>query len=1168
MASTSPFDPFEALGVPRDASAATIKAQFRQLARRYHPNRQQGPEESKAALSDAFHTVRHAYKQLIDDNKRRRYVELLRLAEEQQHLLSRMADLLRESEHETGHSEAKDGDLSSDADDEDLPQMGLVRRQTVLKRSSTIKRSLEIASPPRKGRPPRLPTQAPASSKSEADYFARRRQKLEKLRRRELAAFETYKNAMVEKFEAEAEAESTREMYERAQWKREYFERAPRETTERLRSLQHYLGAIRAFGQLQPRRKNRSTVSYSEQILSTEDLVSGGYLDPNSATAHSSGRPSHSRAWSSDISNDQQTSSDEHSSGPGTPRPPTSFTWHRRHSRNTSLDDAFILPIISHSSELSRSSIPEHAPFKMLVKQPTGFRELVGNGNDNDDESSPESASMTPRTPSPGVFDCSSRYVMVGNQRLAAALRPARARTPSPSGATRAGAARPNGVSSHSSHQAVEPCHFLIKRIGKLEYRVIPTSFVHELSLAEKAKLLLEPDAEADPTDLLARLRVLDRNVSTKFEVKTDILESFRFRLIHKDHGVGSIDHDGFVALSYRRRRHAEKHQDHITLPLDEEMYQAVLEETGNLPLWLDQISIDGTSRLETAVSMSAMDMVYRSARLVVVALDDVELEGHEGTVLENHMEEYTKMTHVSANKRFRGKQPPYLDTRDELYGVLRKILRSSWFKRAWCRHEMRLARDHIFLVPCKSPGSWSGRNVVRFTTTCFTHLLALAIEVPFEPDVEKIKPALYAFFRDRSKLEPHERHLHSHHGNFTTVIAEVFGMEAGGDPRIPARQRAADALKDKVSIILNTMECGLAITQELRDPRMHFTTAEAHYMLLTLALAAQDPGALCSVGPPMRLVQADTNSPLTPTATSTWLFEPTNVDAGLNNYHTLGRLPADACIYTGLEMGEHYVQLDLKFLNRAEARHVHRADEDPDNLHFSRRFIEVCNVRKLGRNRARYLMTDTSANRHFGSMAEVYEQTLACVFACGPDWVEDICERYGVNRWKQDGEATWNLLVALKNTAGEWPEHAWGNQAAGFLVDFVNFLIIRGMPQRQILHREAWRPVWVATENGGRILTFVPPGEIMPAIPTALLDPDYVHLARLWVLQPRTMLAGPSIHIPSSWTLLGKSVIFSDDLAVQQLHSRSETWLEHQKVFGREDPEIQRLLRERSLYV
>ena len=126
------------------------------------------------------------------------------------------------------------------------------------------------------------------------------------------------------------------------------------------------------------------------------------------------------------------------------------------------------------------------------------------------------------------------------------------------------------------------------------------------------------------------------------------------------------------------------------------------------------------------------MDMVYRSARLAVVVLDDIEFDSHEAQILENHMHEYAGMTHVAPGKRFRRKQPAYLDTHEDLYQVLGKILRSSWFRRAWCRHEMRLAKDHIFLVPCNTPGTWTGRSVVRFTSQCLAHLLALSTEVPF----------------------------------------------------------------------------------------------------------------------------------------------------------------------------------------------------------------------------------------------------------------------------------------------------------------------------------------------------------------------------------------------------------------------------------------------------
>ncbi|KAF2216608.1 hypothetical protein CERZMDRAFT_89923 [Cercospora zeae-maydis SCOH1-5] len=460
----------------------------------------------------------------------------------------------------------------------------------------------------------------------------------------------------------------------------------------------------------------------------------------------------------------------------------------------------------------------------------------------------------------------------------------------------------------------------------------------------------------------------------------------------------------------------------------------------------------------------------------------------------------------------------------------------------------MRLAKHHIFLVPCKRPGTSSGRDVLRFNGKCISHLLDLSTEVPFEQDVESVKPALHAFFRDRSKMAADERKMKLHHGNFSTVVAEVFAMEAGGDPRIPAEQREADARKDKIAIILNTMECGLTISERFRDPMIHLSQNQCYQDLMLLSLAAQDPGALCSVGAPL---------PITDHVHS-WIYTPTVSDSGLNNTKTLQHLPDRANIAVSTNGTEHFIQLDLKFL-KSGRREQHPLD--PDALALARDFIAVCNEKKLGRNRKRYLMHDRKANLLFGSMEEVYTETLACVLICGPDWMSDVCQRYSMSRWRVDLKGAVELLVALRNTCGRWPSQAWNERATAFVMDFVNFLIIRGLPSRQILRPEKWRPVWVPTAPGGKVVTFVPDGNrhIRPAVPTILVNPDYVHLARLWILEPRPYpTENKDLNlIPNheEWTLLGKSVLFSDDLSLGQLTSHDGFLKESQKVFGRRRP-------------
>jgi hypothetical protein len=697
------------------------------------------------------------------------------------------------------------------------------------------------------------------------------------------------------------------------------------------------------------------------------------------------------------------------------------------------------------------------------------------------------------------------------------------------------------------------------------------------LNSEEKSRLLgAEASTEIDPAMLLARLHAIDADVAQKFEIKQDIKESFNFRLIYSNKAPARQQQNSYIALSYRRKLQVEKTGAHFTLPLKPEIFQAVWEERQSEAegLWIDQICIKQDSDFERTVSMSAMDLVYRSARRVIVALDDIELEYFEGEILQAHMNEYSSMTHVAPRQRFRRKQPPYLESHDSMFKIVRKILRSSWFRRAWCRHEMRLGKHHVFLIPCKRLGTGSDRDVLRFNGKTIAHLLDLSTEVPFESDVEAVKPALHAFFRDRSKMLPNQTEMTLHHGNFSTVVAEVFDMEAGGDPRIPAEQRLADARKDKIAIILNTMECGLALHKDFRDPSRHLSPNECYHDLLLLGLAAQDPGVLCSVGAPL-IITADCVS---------WLCSPTVADSGLNNSRTLPRLPRDGGFIINTKTEHHFLELELKFISPTKpltemrpipdigssglAHHFVgtsldelRPIEDVEAMDLARDFISVCDERHWGRNRKRYLTRDRKANLLFGPMQEVYVETLACIFQCGPDWMSDIAQRYSMGRWKVDLKAAYELFVALQNTRGRWPADAWSERAAGFIYDFANFLIIRGLPHRQISKPERWRPVWVPTGGGGKVLSFVPVGNenIRAAIPTLLVHPEYVHLARMWILEPRPVPRqngdADIVSKTEHWTLLGKSVLFSDEISIGLMSDYSGDTKQQQRIYGRSRP-------------
>src|SRR5690606_762166 len=62
-------DPYDVLGVAKNASAKDIKSAFRRLAKKYHPD--QNPDNPKA--KDSFAEVNQAYEVVGDDTKRRQF---------------------------------------------------------------------------------------------------------------------------------------------------------------------------------------------------------------------------------------------------------------------------------------------------------------------------------------------------------------------------------------------------------------------------------------------------------------------------------------------------------------------------------------------------------------------------------------------------------------------------------------------------------------------------------------------------------------------------------------------------------------------------------------------------------------------------------------------------------------------------------------------------------------------------------------------------------------------------------------------------------------------------------------------------------------------------------------------------------------------------------------
>ena len=86
MESPLPPDPYAALGVPKNADAATIRSTYKRLALKYHPDKVVD-EGKKAEATEKFHCIQEAYDVIGDEDKRIRYDAQVKLAQLQRQKL-------------------------------------------------------------------------------------------------------------------------------------------------------------------------------------------------------------------------------------------------------------------------------------------------------------------------------------------------------------------------------------------------------------------------------------------------------------------------------------------------------------------------------------------------------------------------------------------------------------------------------------------------------------------------------------------------------------------------------------------------------------------------------------------------------------------------------------------------------------------------------------------------------------------------------------------------------------------------------------------------------------------------------------------------------------------------------------------------------------------------
>ncbi|KAF2423695.1 hypothetical protein EJ08DRAFT_664160 [Tothia fuscella] len=545
----------------------------------------------------------------------------------------------------------------------------------------------------------------------------------------------------------------------------------------------------------------------------------------------------------------------------------------------------------------------------------------------------------------------------------------------------------------------------------------IPEHEVHEISEEDKARLLENyrsryAHEKEKGQKLLSKLGEITPTLTSAFDLNVDPVAAFIFRLINRNlKPEASNAHDSFIALSYcwpekQREQFSHttgaQHSQNHRLPMGAAMYEALQQQTTSARegIWIDQICIDQSNPVEKATSINAMIALYRCARLVVAALCDVHINAESEKWLAKHGGSLS----TKINESFPDEEVQN-NAKDPMFRQLARTLFSSrWFTRAWCTHEMRLARKFVFIVPC---GNEKSRRYLQFTSEFLRDIhrlfTASMVDIVANPTdtttirdrslAERVAPVTFSSLKtglvvtrptNGQPVALHDYESFSSDTSYTTHAREIFDLGAGGDPTLREHLRRLDANFDKASIVLNTVGDGLV----LRRPKTYtghedqFSEVNLMAVFMLLALASGDPIALCSTGPPISL----------PNGERTWLNAPSTWDSKHKKSQPLRLMPLEDVKISAMDP---YSSICLYCISLGAPK-----QPNPEAMSLAKDFIDK--LLERGPSEAvdhiiDYRIPWREQIKAGGEFAyNRYVQTVACIIQCDLRWLISTSSKVG----------------------------------------------------------------------------------------------------------------------------------------------------------------------------
>ncbi|KAL9044134.1 MAG: hypothetical protein Q9214_002706 [Letrouitia sp. 1 TL-2023] len=209
--------------------------------------------------------------------------------------------------------------------------------------------------------------------------------------------------------------------------------------------------------------------------------------------------------------------------------------------------------------------------------------------------------------------------------------------------------------------------------------------------------------------DKAQRFRRYFDKTAEEFNLKHEAVEDAPLRLLHRADTLQKLKSrdfscPSFVALSYCWRNGSwtpASHLNHLewNLPISPEIVRKLdclmQEDEG---IWIDQICINQNDPAEKEAVIGIMDLIYKSAREVLVPLEDISICVDEILLLD----EFTEKGLERFSQAFANHQPLEASQLaiQLVVPIVAKIASARWFNRAWCFHELHCHGECMFLIP------------------------------------------------------------------------------------------------------------------------------------------------------------------------------------------------------------------------------------------------------------------------------------------------------------------------------------------------------------------------------------------------------------------------------------------------------------------------------------